>query len=333
MIAFLCSPDNIKTVYPPYVLDALTRENGGNEPMLLTGEDIPKRHAAPRAGIKYLFSTWGFPSMEREEIAYYFPDLKAVFYAAGSVQAFARPLLENGVRVFSAWQANAVPVAEFTAAQILLANKGYFQSLVIYKTADFNAVRIPQNPPPGNFQTKVGLIGIGSIGSAVAKLLAARNLELLAYDPYLSDEKAAALSVKKVPLETLFEECQTVSNHLANNAATKGMLNYDLFKRLKPAAAFINTGRGAQVVEGDLIRALKEEPLRTALLDVTQDEPCPAGHPFYSLPNVFLTPHIAGSIGREVYRMAEYMLDEFYRIKNGGKPLYEVDLNMLETMA
>lgn len=77
----------------------------------------------------YLFSTWGMPALGKEQIRAYFPSLKAVFYAAGSVQGFAREYLEAGVQVFSAWAANAVPVAEFTVAQILLAGKGYFQGL------------------------------------------------------------------------------------------------------------------------------------------------------------------------------------------------------------
>ena len=70
-----------------------------------------------------IFSTWGMPKFTEEELAEYLPSLKAVFYAAGTVQAFARPFLSRGVRIFSAWAANAVPVAEYTVAQIILANK------------------------------------------------------------------------------------------------------------------------------------------------------------------------------------------------------------------
>ena len=102
---------------------------------------------------------------------------------------------------------------------------------------------------------------------------------------------------------------------------------------MKPNATFINTGRGAQVVEADLIRALREEPGRTALLDVTWPEPPEEGSPFYSLDNVFLTPHIAGSMGQEVKRMGLYMeqcCDAFL----AGQPVpYQVTAEMLHTMA
>lgn len=77
---------------------------------------------------EYIFSTWGMPSLDEKEIAGYFPNLKCVFYAAGSVQYFAEPFLKSGIKVFSAWAANAVPVADYTAAQIVLALKGFFAS-------------------------------------------------------------------------------------------------------------------------------------------------------------------------------------------------------------
>ena len=98
-------------------------------------------------------------------------------------------------------------------------------------------------------------------------------------------------------------------------------------------ATFINTGRGAQVVEDDLVRALTERPDLTAVLDVTYPEPAPLDHEFYSLPNCFLTPHIAGSLGNEVHRMAEYMYEEFVRYLGGEQTRYEVTAKMLETMA
>ena len=103
--------------------------------------------------------------------------------------------------------------------------------------------------------------------------------------------------------------------------------------RKKGNATFINTGRGAQIVEADLIRALKEVPTRTALLDVTFPEPPEADSPFWTMQNVFLTPHIAGSMGKEVARMGSYMAEDFTRVLNREAPKWEVTLKMLETMA
>ena len=120
---------------------------------------------------------------------------------------------------------------------------------------------------------------------------------------------------------------------MADKPQTRNILDYKLFNLMNETAAFINTGRGATVVEADLVRALKEKPLRTAILDVTLEEPIPDGHEFLSMPNVFLTPHIAGFANSEVVRLADYMLDELKRYKAGEKLLYEVTIPMLETMA
>ena len=283
--------------------------------------------------VAYIFSTWGMPSLSEEEIRRCFPALKAVFYAAGSVQHFARPFLNCGVRVFSAWGANAVPVAEFCVAQILLANKGFFQSAARMQQREYWQARDYTNRFPGNFGAVVGLIGCGMIGSLTAQMLRGYRLEVLAYDPYLSDERAEALGVAKCGLEELFRRCDTISNHLPNNEQTRQMLGYGLFQQMKPNAAFINTGRGAQVEEAGLVRALEEEPGRTALLDVTEPEPPEPGSPLYRLPNVILTPHIAGSTGREVARMGEHMHEEYQRMLAGHAARYEVTAEMLETMA
>ena len=124
-----------------------------------------------------------------------------------------------------------------------------------------------------------------------------------------------------------------VSNHLANNAQTRGMLNYSLFSKMQKNSVFINTGRGAQVVEDDLVRILSEREDMTALLDVTYPEPPVAAHPFYSLENCILTPHIAGSAGDEVARMGLYMLNECRAYLGTKACQYEVTFKMLETMA
>ncbi len=283
---------------------------------------------------EYIFSTWGMPVFTKEEVLQYFPLLKCVFYGAGSVQNFARAFLESNVKVFSAWGANAVPVAEYTVAQILLANKGYFlSSKKIKSTESRKKAAEYTHTMPGNFATRVGIIGAGMIGKMVIERLKAFNLEVLVYDPFLSDEKAMELGAKKTSLEEIFSTCQTISNHVANLPETVGMFTYDLFKLMKDNAVFINTGRGAQVIEDDLIRILTEKPHVTAVLDVTYPEPPVDGSKLYELENVILTPHIAGSAGNEVMRMGEYMLDQFIKYKNGLNYEYEVTLKMLETMA
>jgi len=285
------------------------------------------------ADTRIILSTWGMPVMTEEEIRTCFPKLECVFYGAGSVQSFARPFLACGVKVFSAWAANAVPVAEYTVAQIILANKGFFGDAVLAKAGKRDEARAYTKHFSGNYREKVGLIGCGMIGTLVAEMLKPYALEVLVFDPFLSEEKAARLGVTVCSLDELFSECFVVSNHLANNEATQGMLQYRHFSAMRPYATFLNTGRGAQVVEDDLSRALSERPDLLAILDVTYPEPPMAGHRFYTLPNCILTSHIAGSSGNEVERMAAYMAEELRHYLADEPTRYEVSEKMLETMA
>ena len=159
------------------------------------------------------------------------------------------------------------------------------------------------------------------------------QFETLAYDPFASDEKLATLGAKRASMEEIFSQCQTISNHIANRPATRGILGYELFSRMKDNATFINTGRGAQVVEQDLIRALQEKPDRTALLDVTWPEPPEPDSPLWTMTNVILSPHIARSMNQEIARMGAYMAEEYLALSQGLPCRYEVTQDMLETMA
>jgi phosphoglycerate dehydrogenase-like enzyme len=329
---FLCKQE--KEVQRVYAGDTIARFRAlvTLDDKIYSKEDVL---AAPAtfADVEIILSTWGMPTFTEEEIAACFPHLKCVCYAAGTVQSFARPFLSRGVKVFSAWAANAVPVAEYTVAQILLAGKGFFAQTRLMQAQRLDEAKARKEKTCGSYGARVGLIGCGMIGSMVAEKLKAYRLDVVAYDPFLSRERADALGVKRVGLEELFSTAQVVSNHLANNEQTKGMLNGKLFEKLVPFATFLNTGRGAQVVEDDLVQVLQARPDLTAVLDVTYPEPPEADHPFYTLPNCFLTPHIAGSLGDEVVRMAEYMAEELSAYCAGAPTRYEVSEKMLETMA
>jgi len=235
-------------------------------PAVLTRADLGPEHA----GLEVLFTTWGMPKLSPEDLDK-LPHLRAVFYAAGSVQGFARPLLERDITVVSAWQANGVPVAEYALAQILLAGKGYFRKV--------SHGRPPATPwseegrAEGNFGATVSLLGAGAIGRVLIGLLRPFHLQILVFDPYLSEDAAAQLGVEKVTLEDAFSRGRVVSNHLANLPQTVGMLHAAHFRRLRDGATFINTGRGQTVNEPDLVAELSARPSLAALLDVTHPEP------------------------------------------------------------
>jgi len=322
--------DTITRVYAPETR-ALLKEIAGAEDQVYTKAEVL---AQPElfADTQYAFATWGMSQYTEEEIRQVFPKLECIFYGAGSVQYFARPFLNCGIKVFSAWAANAVPVAEYTVAQIILANKGFYAASRLMSVGDRKAAYDAFAGQPGNYGATVGIIGAGMIGRLVIQMLKAYKLKVKVVSS-MSEEKAAAMGVEKCTLEELFATCHVVSNHLANNEQTKGMLNGKLFDSMPTKATFINTGRGAQVVEEDLINTLRNRPDITAVLDVTYPEPPVEGSPFYELPNCVLTPHIAGSSGQEVHRMSEYMVEEYRKYITGEACQYEVTLDMLETMA
>lgn len=316
-------------VYTPEVLKKLG-EYGELSPKI--SQKNLEENADFLADCEIAFSTWGMPEFTKEEIAKYMPKLKAVFYSAGTVQYFARPFLESGVKVFSAFAANAVPVAEYTFAQITLAAKGYFQSAKYYRFFPARS-RNFSNSSKGNFGCKVGLIGLGAIGKKVAEKLKALDVEVFACDPFVPEETAKELGVKLVDMETLFSECDIISNHLANKPELENIFDRKLFKRMKEHSTFINTGRGAQVAEYQLALSLFLHPSRTFVADVIKNESFPYISPLFWCPNAFLTPHIAGSTGKEPQRMAYCMMEELERFISDEPVKYEVTPDSLERMA
>lgn len=283
---------------------------------------------------EYIFSTWYMPVFTKEEIGVLFPSLRCIFYAAGTVKYFAEPFLEKGVRVFTASYANGIPVAEFTASQILLAGKGYFQAQRTYKWPiwhrGFNKARGYAERKFGNYGANIGIIGCGAIGSKVVELLKPYKLNVFVYDPYLSDERVRELGVKKIELKNLFRICDVVSNHLPDVPETKHIINKDMFYSMKPTATFINTGRGAQVDEKALNKVLKKNKDMCALLDVTSHEPLYPWSPLYWRKNVFLTPHIAGSLSKEYNRMVEYMVQAYQDVLEGKNNICETTLETIK---
>lgn len=321
---FCKDPNNIDYVYDLGRRQQLD-ELSDCYPHVVTPDNISE-HIDQLTDLELIFSTWGMWPFE-DELFEQLPKLRAVFYAAGSVKGFATPFLERDITVVSAWAANAIPVAEYTLAQILLAGKQYWSFIRGQQHRDTR--RLLQ----GNFNQRVALIGAGMIGKKVIELLRPFHIRVSVVDPFLSDADAAALGVEKVALERAFAEHAVVSNHLPNIPETVGMLKREHFASMPPGGTFINTGRGAQIVEADLQAVLRERTDVTALLDVTYPEPPQPDSAFYKLDNVFLTPHIAGSMGAEVVRMADFVIDECRAFLSGGELRYAVNSEMLARMA
>lgn len=328
--AFFCNNESkLKAVYSQGRLEQVAARTDLYPDVISASHFL--EHADRLGQIQFIFSTWGMPALTASDLER-LPALRAVFYAAGTVKGFATPFLERGITVCSAWGANAVSVAEFCLGQILLASKGAFRNARDCRTPEGRCSG-KAFMGKGAYGETVALIGAGQIGRCLIGLLRPFRLRIMVVDPYLSDAEAASLGVCKVTLEEAFREAYIVSNHLPNLPSLHKVLNIKHFESMREGAAFINTGRGAQVNEPDLVDVLRRRPDLLALLDVTDPEPAREESGFYGLPNVQLTSHIAGAHGDEVVRMADYMLEEFDCLQSGELLRYAVTLEMLERMA
>ena len=191
--AFLCeNSDNIERVYGRGRREQLA-EVVDLYPAMITSADFVD-HTEVLLQLEVVFSTWGMPRLEAGQLAQ-MPALQAAFYAAGSVKSFAVPLLQCGIVLCSGWGANAVPVAEFAIAQILLSCKGYFRNT---RDCGSSSQRRPKQvfSGPGIFGETIGLIGLGMVGSVLARRLQDHALSVLAYDPYLDAARAGELGLE-----------------------------------------------------------------------------------------------------------------------------------------
>jgi phosphoglycerate dehydrogenase-like enzyme len=273
------------------------------------------------AEVEVILSGWGAPAMDAAflEAA---PDLRVVLYGAGSIRRVATPALwERGVRITSAYAANAIPVSEYTLAAILFSLKRGWH--FAFSARRENALP-GQGQVPGAYGSTVGLVSLGMVGRLVRERLRPFALNVVAYDPYVTSEEARVLGVDLISLEDLFASSEVVSLHAPWLPETEGMILGSHLASMKRNATLINTSRGAVVREAEMVEVLEERPDLWAVLDVTHPEPPEPDSRLYDLPNVVLTPHIAGSLGGECRRMGRLVVDELRRYVAGEPLEYEI---------
>jgi D-3-phosphoglycerate dehydrogenase len=171
----------------------------------------------------------------------------------------------------------------------------------------------------------VGIVGLGNIGSAFARRVAAFETTVIACDPYVDDRHFAALGVERVSLEALAERADYVSVHTLLNAETRHLIGEKFFRRMKPTAILINTSRGPVVDEKALMRALEEKRLAGAALDVWEQEPVVRDNPLLKLDNVIATPHAAYFSSAAVAAVPRRCGEEVARVLTGQRPLNVVN--------
>ncbi len=299
-------------------------------PEVVTSKNI-QEHLPHLQDLEIIFSTWGMFPLTEQQLDL-LPNLKFVFYGAGSVAAFAKCFLDRGIGVMSAWGANAIPVAEFTVAQIVLAMKGYFTNLQHNKSLA-GYVSWNRSLHKGNFNQTVSILGCGMIGREVLRRLKDYELNILIYDPFVSEEEAQSLGATKVDLMEAFQKGDVISNHMPNLTTTAGTITGACFDVMRDGGVFINTGRGITVKEDEMIEVFKRRPTLTALLDVTWPEPPMEDSELFRLDNIFISSHLAGSIGNEVVRMADYCIKQCDNYVKGRPMEYVITNEMLKKMA
>lgn len=270
-----------------------------------------------------LFSGWGMPRLD-EEFLRHAPNLKAVFYGAGSIRYFTTDAFwQRGIAITSAFAANAEPVAQYTVGAVLLSLK-HFWRLSTATRAGLDWYDPSRQQVPGGFRSTIGLISCGVIARRTLELLRPYELSRVIYCPFLNEVDAGALEVQRCSLPQVFRTADVVSLHTPELPETRGLIRGQHFELMKPGATFINTARGAVVNEPEMVDVLRRRPDLTAVLDVTDPEPPPASSPLLALPNVVLTPHIAGSLGNECQRMGRLMVEELRRFLQGMPMRWEI---------
>ncbi|MET7699541.1 hydroxyacid dehydrogenase [Streptomyces sp. NPDC005485] len=320
-VVFAMDPVHLPLLFPPPLMARLQKV-AAIDPGLVVRDFAAPEAAAALAEAEVLITGWGCPRLDEEALAAA-PRLRTVLHAAGSVRSLVgEALWERGVTVASAAAGNALPVAEYTLGMILLLGKDTFAHRERFR-ATHAQPSAAETVATGNLGRRVGIIGASRVGRRLLELLRPFDFAVSLYDPYVDAAEAAALGAEPRSLEDLLGDSDIVSLHAPDIPETYRMLDRDRLALIKDGGVLINTSRGALVDPVGLTEELVSGRLH-AVLDVTEPEPLPADSPLYDLPNVFLTPHIAGSLGNELARLGSIVVDELTRFATGLPPVHEV---------
>ncbi|MDP4501649.1 hydroxyacid dehydrogenase [Nonomuraea turcica] len=280
-----------------------------------------------------LVTGWGCPRIDAGVLTAA-PRLRAIVHSAGTVKAIVDPLVfERGLIVSSAAEANAVPVADYTMAMLVLGAKQAFSRARRYAAAVEGTPRDwLAGEGTGLHDCTVGVIGASRIGRLVLRRLQSYDVEVLLYDPYVTAAEASDLGVEQVSMDDLCRRSDLVTVHAPALPETRHLLDGRRLDLLPDGAVVVNTARGSLIDTEALTRSCADGRI-SAILDVTDPEPLPPGHPLFSLPNVMITPHLAGAQGRELRRLGEFAVDEVGRFLSGAPLLGRVEPEHLSYIA
>ncbi|WP_010272866.1 hydroxyacid dehydrogenase [Paenibacillus senegalensis] len=327
---------NLALMAERHVLERIFREKE-KQRLLHSGLEIswPEEHLtreqmhiqARNADI--LITSWGSPKLDASVLDAA-PNLQLVLHAAGSIKPVVTPeLWERGIRISSSADALAVGVAETALGFTIVSLKNMWNLSASTRQGGWNEGKQQIKELYG---LKAGVIGAGRAGRHYIRLLRNFQVDIYVYDPTLSADDPLHTVAKPCSLEELLRVCDVVSIHAPSIPATRHLLNADTLSLMKDDAIIINTARGTIIDEAALVNELEKGRL-FACLDVTDPEPPDGDHPFRHLPNVILTPHIAGAVNNGLGRIGEYVLNELEQFLRGESLAGEVSPDQLGQLA
>lgn len=319
------SPDRRQQLKRDYLLD------GSSLPVQMTEPEL----LASIGNSEVMISGWGGVPLSKFVLDAC-PKLRLVIHGAGSVKSLFTPeAMRREIRFCSAVRINARPVAEFCLGIILCDLKRVFRFRGIFNRSS-NLIDewwdCHRSFDGGYAGKKIGIVHWGETARALAEMLRAFEFEVLVDSEYLTDQECDGYGVCRSNLETIMSTCDVVTLHAAETPKTMNMIHAGNLGLMKTGSCLINTARGGLIDEEALVNILREGRI-WAFLDIARREPPPNGHPFYSLENCILTPHISGSVGQEAFRLGDYVARELDNYFSGKDPEYEVNLSQLAERA
>ena len=309
------------------VLEGLGTVEWNETGRVLTQDEVIERIP----GCAAVLTTWGAPDFDEKLLAAA-ADLKIIGHAAGSIKYFIPPLaFERGIAVTHAAITTADTVAEWALTVMLLAlRKVHIVDRAMQSGEAWPNYRGLQ--PLELYRKKVGIIGASMVGRALIKLLKGFDPDIMVYDPYLSEERAAELGVRRVDLDELMSTSDVITNHAPTTPETDGMVTARHLASVRDDAVFVNTARAAAIDYDALLKELQTGRITAALDVFPLPEPLAEDSPFRKLPNVIVSPHAAGSTVESLFRIGETVAEEFARFFDGQPLKYGVTADMLATM-
>ena len=259
------------------------------------------------------------------------PNLKLVVHAAGSVKpVVTEEMWKRGIRVTSSTKPLGIGVAECAVGFAISASKNFYNVNEDIHNGGWDERR---HECRELYEQNVGVISAGFVGRHFIKLMNNFGVNIMLYDPYITEEMAESLGAKKVELPELLEKSDILSVHAPSIPETNHMINADTLKLMKKDAILINTARGSIVDEMALYEHMKAGNLRYACIDVYDPEPPLADNPLRTLKNVIMTPHLAGLANNGKLRIGTHVTEEIDRFLRCEPLECEITEDMLSKMA